>query len=117
MKYQIDLTDNQLSVVRIALEEYFQPWLKKSGYLCDDFPWFGYAPSPDNPREDHPGVVKGAFYRELHTPAVPAAEKTQNALIMADIWAAILYVQGSSRCIVSSGVSSEPVPVIREVEE
>ena len=126
-KYKITLTENQLRVVRVALEEYFRLRMGQDFDFSSDLAAMNVDLSQDNPnhewifdryiaRRDHMKEVLRAFFRiafGLH--GIPE-KKTDDMLIAEDIWDAIRVKQGISRWGRVLNVSGEPVPEIEVVE-
>ena len=126
--YQITLTENQLRVVRIALEEYFRLRMGQDMDFCDDIAFMNVDMSQKNP--DHErifdrAITKRNCMREIMSAFFHVAwgvygvpeKKTDDMLIAEDIWDAIRIETGISRWKSVLHVSSEPVPKIKKVEE
>ena len=126
--YQITLTENQLRVVRIALEEYFRLRMGQDMDFCDDIAFMNIDVSQENP--DHERIfdraitkrncmreIMSAFFKIAFGAYGVSEEKTDDMLIAEDIWDAIRVETGISRWKSVLHVSSEPVPKIKKVEE
>lgn len=129
MKYKITLTEEQLRIVRVALEEYFRLRMGQDMDFCDDLAFFGRKDVYDTSDPDHKRIfdryisrrnhmreVMQAFFRIAFPPYGVPEEKTNDVLIAEDIWDAIRVKLGISRWGRVLGVGPEPIPEI-EVEE
>ena len=126
-KYTIELTENQVSVIQNALEEYFRLRMGQYFEFCDDLASINADLSPDNPnherlfdmyiaRRDHMEEVMRVFFRIAFEPTGYLKEKTDDMLIAECIWDAIRCTRGLSNWGSPLHTGSEPVPKI-EVSE
>lgn len=126
-KYKITLTENQLRVVRVALEEYFRLRMGQDFDFSSDLAAMNVDLSQDNPnhewifdryiaRRDHMQEVLRAFFRIAFEPQGYLEKKTDDMLIAEDIWDQIRVTLGISRWNSALHVSEEPLPEIEVVE-
>lgn len=99
--YKLELTDAQLQVVKVALEEYFRIEYNQWGDVADRLAKIGADFSRENPnhkeifnayiaRKDHIQTVLEAAGR-ITMPRYNAYPKSECALIAQDIWATIRH--------------------------
>ena len=127
MKYTIELTEKQLSIVQNAVEEWFRLRMGQDMDFCNDLAKMGKDLSPDNPqherlfdlylaRRDHMQALMRAFFRIAFEPHGYLTEKTEDMLIAETIWDAIRFARGHSRWDRPFAIGSEPVPKITKEE-
>ena len=127
--YKLELTDAQLQVVKVALEEYFRIEYNQWGDVADRLAMIGVDFSPENPRHkeifnayiekrNDVQIVLEAAGRILW-PHYNTNPKSDEALIAEDIWATIrhqLWKDDPNRNQLSVDaspafqMSSEPLP-------
>ena len=96
MKWRIELTENQLKIVRAALEDYFRQRMGQFFELPDDLAFDGYdREKPDNmnfderiARRDAGRSLLDSAYKLMHPEWLP---KTQNCMIAEDMWRVVRY--------------------------
>lgn len=127
-RYRITLTEQQLRVVRVALEEYFRLRLGQDMDFCDDIASMNTDLSADNPehnrifdrficRRNCMRELMAAFFRIAFGPHGVPEKKTADMLIAEDIWDAIRVHLGISRYDRVLHVSDEPIPDIEVLGE
>ena len=127
-KYEITLTENQMIVAEMALEEYFRLRLGQYMDLCREFAFIGRNCSSDNEnyqkvfdsciqRRDHLEELMRCFFRIAFEPTGYLKEKTEEGMIAECIWDAIRLSLGQSRWDSVLPIGSEPVPDIRVIED
>lgn len=125
MKYTIELTEKQLSIVQNALEEWFRLRMGQDMDFCDDLAKMNADLSPDNPqhkqifgyyisRRDHMREIMKAFFRIAFEPFGYLTEKTKDMLIAETIWDAIRCARGQSRWGKPLALGGEPCPKIEK---
>ena len=128
MMYKIELTEEQLRVVQVAMEEYMRLRMGQYMDFCLDMAGLGRDLSPDNPRHDyifndmitrrnHLEELMRAFFRIAFEPTGDIERKTDDALIAEDIWDAIRVERGQSNWGFVLHVGSEPIPKIEKIGE
>lgn len=127
MKYTIELTEEQMRVTQVALEEYFRLRLGQTFDFADDLTSMGVDLSNDNPKHDRlfdrhianrdwiEEIMKGVF-RALWGPYGVPKEKTEDMMIAECIWDLIRFARGQSRWNEPFHIGSEPVPKIEKEE-
>ena len=124
-KYNIELTEKQMRVVMIALEEYFRLRLGQEFDFCCDLASMGTDLSPEKPnhdalfdmyiaRRDHMQELMRAFFRIAYEPTGYLKEKTDDMMIAECIWDAIRFALGLSRWDKPFVIGSEPIPTIEK---
>lgn len=127
-KYEITLTENQMRVVKTALEEYFRLRLGQYMDLCREFAFIGRDCSGDDEnhkrvfdsciqRRDHLEELMRCFFRIAFEPTGYLKEKTEDEMIAECIWDAIRFSLGQSRWDSVFPIGGEPVPDIKVIEE
>lgn len=127
MKYTIELTEKQITIVQNALEEWFRLRMGQEMDFCNDLAEINTDLSPQNPEHDmifrryiarrnHMQEVMKAFFRIAFEPFGYLKEKTEDMLIAETIWDAIRYARGLSRWDKVLVLGSEPCPKIKKVE-
>ena len=128
MNYELKVTEKQLSIIQIALEEYFRLRMGQCFDFTDDFCSMGVDFSQENPNHDRI-FDRYISSRDAMREAMKAAfrigygakgyleEKTPDMLIAEDVWDAIRYARGQSRWGSPLHLGEEPPVKIREVEE
>lgn len=123
MRYTMTLTEKQLSVIQIALEEYFRLRLGQTFDFADDLSSLGVDLSPENPKHNWlldmhicnrdwiEQVMKGIFRTLWPVYGVPK-EKTEEMLVAECIWDAIRVTRGISRYSKPMQIGTEPLPII-----
>lgn len=128
MKYTIELTEKQLSIVQNAVEEWFRLRMGQDMDFCDDLAKMGKDLSPDNPqherlfdlylaRRDHMQALMRALFCIAFEPYGYLQEKTDEMLIAETIWDAIRCARGLSRWGQPLVLGSEPCPKIEKEEQ
>lgn len=125
MKYTITLTEKQMSVVQMALEEWFRLRLGQTFDFADDLSSMGVDFSKENPNHERifdlhianrdwiEVIMKGLFTALWPPYGVPKA-KTDDMLIAECIWDAIRFARGQSRWNEPFHIGPEPVPNIEK---
>lgn len=125
-RYELLVSENQLRIIRVALEEYFRLRMGQPSDFCIDMASINTDLSPDNPnhkrlfnrflaRRDHLEELMRCFFRIAFEPRGYLEAKTEDMLVAEDIWDAIRCAIGISRFEVPLHVSKEGLPEIREV--
>ena len=125
MRYTIELTETQISVVERALEEYFRLRMGQDIEFCNDMASLNCDLSPDNPkhewifdmyiaRRDHLQELMRAFFRIAFEPKGYLEEKTESMLVAEDIWDSIRCAMGRSRWGEPLHLSEEPMPKVEK---
>lgn len=125
MKYNIELTEKQMRVVMIALEEYFRLRLGQTFDFSTDLASMGIDLSPDNPNHDavfdryiarrnHMQELMSAFYKIAYEPTGYLKEKTDDMMVAECIWDAIQFALGLSRWERPFIIGGEPSPKIEQ---
>ena len=126
MKYELKVTEKQLSVIQNALEEYFRLRMGQDFDFTDDFCLMNVDLALDNPNHDR---IFDRFIcrRDAMREAMKAAfrigygakgyleKKTPDMLIAEDIWDCIRYARGQSRWGSTLHLGEEPPIEIKEV--
>ena len=126
-KYTVTLTEPQVRVVQLALEEYFRLRMGQSMDFCDDLAGVSHDLSPDNPnykeifnryiqRRDHLQELMLAFYRIAFEPFGYLDHKTEDMMIAECIWDTIRCARGLGRYQKPWQIGPEPIPEIKAVE-
>lgn len=126
VKYKITLTENQMRVTQIALEEWFRLRMGQGGEFCNDLARMETDLDPKNPeherlfdayiaRRDHMREIMGAFFRIAFEPFGYLKEKTEDMLIAETVWDSIRCARGQNQWGMPLQMGSEPCPEI-EVE-
>ena len=127
-KYRITLTEQQLRVVRVALEEFFRLRLGQDMDFCNDIALMNVDLSADNPqhekifdramcKRDCLRELLRAFFRIAFGIYGTPENKTDDMLIAEDIWDSIRVKLGISRWDKVLHVSDEPIPDIEILGE
>ena len=122
MKYRITLTEKQMRITQVALEEYFRLRMGQTIDFCDDMAQLETDLSPDNPeherlfdrfidRRDALTQVMKAFYG-ITFPSGYLTRKTDDMMIAECICDAIRTARGCNRWGEAMPIGSEPVPPI-----
>ena len=126
MKYKIELTEKQMLVTMIALEEYFRLRMGQTFDFADDLSSMDIDLSPNNPNHERlfdehirsrdwiENIMNGIF-RTLWTPHGIPNEKTDKMMIAECIWDAIRFALGRSRWSSPFQIGGEPSPKIEKV--
>ena len=125
MKFTIELTEKQLTIVQNALEEWFRLRTGQEFDFCTDLAGMGVDLSPKNPnhdwlfdkyisRRDHMQELMKAFFRIAFEPYGYLQEKTEDMLIAETIWDAIRCARGQSRWGQPLVLGGEPCPKIEK---
>ena len=121
-KYKIMLSENQLRVIQVALEEYFRLRMGQDFEFCDDMAGLNTDLSPENPnhdkifdkflnRRDSLRHVMKAFFNIAFDHGY-LENKTDDMLVAEDIWDSIRAARGISRWPSLLNLADEPVPKI-----
>lgn len=124
--YRMTLTDNQLRIIRIALEEYFRLRMGQTFDFTDDIASLYIDLSPDNPNHerifDHMihtrdclREIMQCFFRVAFEPYNAPQKKTSQMMIAEDVWEAIRVHEGL--CHYPLYLTEEPVVKIEEVAD
>ena len=122
MTYTITLTEEQMRVTEIALEEYFRLRLGQDLEFSEDMAGIARDISKDNLfhdfilRRGHLRAVMKSFFSIAFEPSGYLAEKTDDMMIAECIWDAIRFARGHSRWNQPFAIGSEPVPKIVKEE-
>ena len=125
MTYRITLTEEQMRVTMIALEEYFRLRMGQDYEFSNDMAQIRADLSPNNPyhdvlfnefihRRDHLRAVMVAYFRIAFEPFGYLTEKTDDMMIAECIWDAIRVALGQSRWDRPFAIGKEPVPKIEK---
>lgn len=127
-KYKIELTEDQMRVVQLALEEWFRLRLGQCWELTNDLAFMDCDMSPDNPdherifdsaiqtRDALDAIMQSAFRIAFGSYGVPKA-KTDDMLIAECIWDAVRTARGVNRWGVAHQVGNEPLPEIEVIKD
>lgn len=127
MKYRVVLTEDQMRVTQVALEEYFRLRMGQVFDFGRDLASIGVDLTPTNP--DHEKLferyiqnadwveetMKGIF-RALFGPYGVPKEKTDDMMIAECIWDALRFARGQSRWNEPFQIGPEPTPKITKEE-
>lgn len=127
VKYKITLTENQMRVTQIALEEWFRLRMGQAGDFCNDLARMETDLDPKNPehdrlfdayisRRDHMREIMGAFFRIAFEPFGYLKEKTEDMLIAETVWDSIRCARGQNQWGMPLQMGSEPCPEIELTE-
>lgn len=126
MIYTITLTESQMRVTQIALEEYFRLRMGQDMEFSNEMAMLNAGDmSGDEHREefdafihrrDHLRKLMYAFFRIAFEPTGYLKEKTEDMMIAECIWDAIRFARGRSRWDQPFAIGSEPVPKITKEE-
>ena len=125
-RYELLVSENQLRIIRVALEEYFRLRMGQTFDFCTEMAGINFDLSPEKPnhrklfdeylmRRDHLEAVFRTFYWIAYGPQYYLEKKTDDMLIAEDIWDAIRCAIGISKFKAPLHVSKEGLPEIREV--
>ena len=128
MYYHVKLTEKQMRVIQLALEEYFRLRLGQAEDFCNDMAMIDREfPKDKNEhdrvfnayinRRDHLKYLMDAFYNTAFEPDRYLNEKTDDMMIAECIWDAMRFARGIGRYGDVLPIGSEPVPEIQKVEE
>ena len=127
MRYRMELTEKQLSVLQNALEEWFRLRLGQEHDFADSIAFMDCDLSKENPKHEQifdsaiqtreaVSEIMRAVFRIAFGPHGRPDKATEDMLIAQDIWDAVRVVRGVSRWGTCLQVSNEPLPVIKKVE-
>lgn len=122
--YKVALTEEQMRVVQIAVEEYFRLRMGQDMDFSDDMAGIETDFSADNPnhdrifdrfinRRDALGQVMKAFYGIAFSRGY-LEKKTDDMLIAECIWDAIRTARGANRWGSAMQIGPEPSPTIKK---
>ena len=128
MKYRVELTEEQMKIVQIALEEYFRLRMGQERDFCDDMAIMGRTFPKEGPehnrafdafilRRDHLQEIMRGFFNIAFEPQGYLREKTDEMMIAECIWDAIRFARGQSRWGDVMQVGPEPAPKIEKLED
>ena len=124
MKYRIELTEQQMRVLRNALEEYFRLRMGQDSDFTDDMACINSEHLDQKlvfdrmiQRRNHMHDVIKAFFMIAYEPTGYLLKKTNDMLIAEDIWEAVRYAKGEGRFNSPMFVGPEPFPKIEKVED
>ena len=124
--YKIKLTEEQMRVTKIALEEYFRLRMGQDYDFSMDMAMMNRDLSEDNSkhtkifdecihRRDHLNELMRAYFRIAFEPDGYPKEKTEDMMIAECIWDSIRCCLGQSRWNQPFQIGSEPVPEIEKL--
>lgn len=127
-KYRIELTEKQIDVTLIALEEYFRLRLCQEIDFCNDIASIGIDLSPDNPnhrrifdsyisRRDHLSEIMKTVFKIAYEPYGYINKKTDEMMIAECIWDSLRVAAGKSRWSQPFKIGPEPIPTVEIIEE
>lgn len=126
-KYKVELTEKQMQVIEIALEEYMRLRLSQDNDFVNELASMNHDLSPSNPhhnaifdhyiqRRDHLHEVMQSFFRIAFEPDGYLKEKTETMNICECLWDAIRFAAGRSRWSKPFQIGTEPSPRIEVIE-
>ena len=127
MKYKITVTEEQMRVMQIALEEYFRLRMGQDGSFTEDMASIGHDLSPENPnherlfdqfihRRNHLSEIMKCYFRICFAPYIYPDNKTKDMLIAEDLWDAIKCSRNSKNSTRAMQTGPEPSPIIEKEE-
>ena len=130
MKYKIVLTEEQLRITSLALEEYFRLRSGQDCGFCDEFAEMGVEiPSIESDnmkwsesfarqmeRRDALRIILNCFFQTAFAPYASPKYKSDNVLIAQDMWDAIRSDIGQSNWNNPLQQGPEPLPEIEKME-
>ena len=128
MSYKVELTEKQMKVTMVALEEYFRLRMGQTFDFANDLSCMGMDLSPDNQKHDELFEehirsrdwienIMGGIFRTLWSPCGIPSQKTDDMMIAECIWDAIRFALGRSRWSEPFQIGDEPSPKIEKVKE
>ena len=118
-EYQITLTEEQMRVTQLALEEYFRLRLGQEQEFCHDMCSINDGTFSDFDltlqRKAHLSEIMKAFFKIAFEPHGYLREKTEDMMVAECLWDAIRFARGVSRWDQPFQIGSEPSPKIVEV--
>ena len=127
-KYKITLTEKQMRVTQVAVEEYFRLRMGQDMDFSEDMAALNHDLSADNPnhsrifaeyisRRDHLRELMRAFFRIAFEPRGYLNEQTDDMLIAQCIWDAIRTARGCNHWGQAMQMGGEPLPEIEEISD
>ena len=130
MTYRITLTEEQMRVTMIALEEYFRLRMGQDDDFCRDMAEIDRVLRKEElskndwekqfdqylHRRAHLRELMKAFFRIAFEPIGYLTEKTDDMMIAECIWDVIRFALGQSRWDRPFAIGKEPVPKIEKEE-
>lgn len=120
-KYSVTLTENQMGIVRKALEFYMRSILGQHLYTADELAFMDVDLSPENPEHEKifdTAIIKRDALAEVFRAAyaiVNIQKKPGIELEAETIWDAIRHALGQSNWPQPFQSGTEPVPEISEI--
>lgn len=127
MRYQIEMTEAQLNLIRKSLEMYFRLLMGQSDDFCDKVAFLKCDMSPENPNHkwifdaailtrDHLSEIMRAFFKVAYGVYGTPGQKTDEMIDMIDMWDQIRHAQGISQWGTYLHNGREPIMTIKKVE-
>lgn len=127
-KYKITLTEKQMRITQVALEEYFRLRMGQDLDFSEDMAAINHDLSAENPnhktifseyisRRDHLREIMKAYFRIAFEPQGYLSEQTDEMLNAQCIWDAIRTVRGCNHWGHAMQMGGEPLPEIEVIRD